>query len=69
MDWAVYLEYLKLVLKEFNLIDAVNKNILIQYFQDDLCFFIQTQLVEYRKDLDIQEEIIKNTIDIEAKVG
>lgn len=41
MDLVTHLEHLEIVLKEVNLIDTTNKNILIWYFQDSLRFSIK----------------------------
>lgn len=36
MDWAAHLEHLQAVIKEFDPVVALNKEILIQYFQEGL---------------------------------
>lgn len=51
MNWATYLKYLQVVVKEFYTITTLNKNLLIQNFRDSPNFFIDAQLNKQNKDL------------------
>lgn len=66
MNWAAYLEYLQTVLKEFDLIAAPNKNVLIWYFQNGLRPSIQSQNDKRGRDLDTWQEAIKKPIEAEV---
>ena len=67
MDWAAHLEYLETVLKEFDPAAASTKEVLICYFCDGLRSSIRAQTDEWGWDLDTWEEVIKKTLDAEAK--
>lgn len=66
---AAYIEHLQVVLKEFDPITILIKDVLIWYFWYKLSFSIQAQLNERRTDLNMWEEVINKIIDIETKAG
>lgn len=57
-----------MVLKEFNSITTFNKDVLIWYFRDYLCSFIQAQLDEDGTNLDTWDKNIEKTINTDVKV-
>lgn len=59
MDWTAHQEYLKAILKEFNPIAGLNKDVLIWYFWDNLCPSIQTQSDKRGKHLDMWNKVIQ----------
>lgn len=69
MDWATHLKHLQVILKEFNAIVALSKNLLIGYFRDRLRLSIYTQLDKKNRDLENWQDLIKQTIDTKVKAG
>ncbi len=69
LDWAIHLEYLQVMLKEFDPSDAPNKTTLIRYFRERLCPSIRAQLDNRRRDLDSWEEVMEKVGDVEAKAN
>ena len=52
MDWAVYLEHLQVVLREFDSVTALNKDTMIRYFRESLRPSIRAQLDVKNRELD-----------------
>ncbi len=69
LDWAAHLEYLQAVLKEFDLTSAPNETILIHYFRKGLRPSIRAQLDHRGRDIDVWEEVVEKTGDVEAKTN
>ncbi len=69
LDWAVHLEHLQAVLKEFDPTGAPNETTLIHYFRKGLRPSIQAQLDYQRRDLDGWEEVMEKAGDVEAKAN
>ncbi len=69
LDWAVYLEHLQTVLKEFHPIATPNKETLICYFRETLRLSIQAQLDNHGRDLDTWNKMIEKAINAEAKTN
>lgn len=56
-----------MILQEFNFVTALNKDILIQYFRENLRSFIQIQLNTRGRELDFWEKVIEKVVDVKAK--
>lgn len=56
-----------MVLQEFDPVVALNKDILVRYFQKGLRHTIQAQLEEQSRKLDFWKEAIEKAVNIEAK--
>ena len=69
MDWAAHLEYLQVVLREFDFVAAPNEGIMIWYFWESLRPSIQAQLDVKDRDLDSWDEVVNKTVDAEAKAS
>lgn len=70
LDWAAHLEHLQVVvLKEFDPTTTPNKKTLICYLHRRLGLFIQIQLDNWRRDLDLWEEIIEKAVNVETKTN
>ena len=69
MNWATYVEYLQVVLKEFDSIAASNEKTLICYFQDSLCLSIGAQVDNRRLNLDAWEEMVEKVVNAKTKAG
>ncbi len=69
LDWAIYLEHLQAVLKEFNPTGISNKTTLIRYFREGLYLSIQAHLNYQRWDLDSSEEVMEKVDNAEAKAN
>lgn len=69
LDWAAHLEHLQTVLKEFDLIAALNEAVLIWHFRDGLKPSIQAQSDKRGREVDTWEMAIKKAIDAEAKAA
>ena len=67
LDWAAYLEYLQAILQEFDPVVAPNKDILIQYFRDNLRPSIWAQLNARGRKLNSWKEAIEKAVNAEAK--
>lgn len=50
MNWATHLEHLQIILQEFNVVYAFNKDLMIKYFRDGFRPSIYAQLNEKDKD-------------------
>lgn len=66
-DWALDLEHLQAVLKEFDLIAGPDEDVLIRYFCKKLCLSLLAQMDYQNRDLDLQEDAIEKTVKAEAK--
>lgn len=69
MDWAVYLEHVQSILKEFNPSTMPNKGTLIKYFCNGLRSSIRAQLDKYGRYSDNLEEAVGKTVDAKVKVA
>lgn len=67
LNWAAYLEYLQVVLQEFDPTVSLNKEIMIWYFQEGLKPSIQVQLDAQSRELDFWEEIIEKAVNVEVE--
>ena len=66
-DWAVHLEHLQAVLREFDSAATSNKNIMIRYFRKGLRPSVWAQLDARGRDLDSLQEAVEKAINVEAK--
>lgn len=69
MDWVVHLEYLQAMLNKFKLIATSNKDVIIQYFQDELRLLIRTQLDKQGHNHNNYNTAIQKAIDAETKTS
>ena len=68
-DWAAYLKYLQFILIEFDSKCAPKEAIMIRYFPKGLCPSIRMKMKQYGRELDNFEELVKKTINVEAKAA
>lgn len=68
-DQAAHLEYLPAKLKIFDLIAALNGDVLICYLRKGLCLSIQARMNNPNHDLDLWEEAIEKVVDAKANAG
>ena len=69
MDWAIHLEDLQVVLKEFNPVAALNEEVLIRCFQEGLRPSIQAQMDSRHQELDSCNKVLNKAIKIESKAA
>lgn len=69
MKWSTYMDNLQSVLKEFDSVIVLTKDLLIRYFQDDIRRSIRAQLDKRDYKLDDCQVIVKRTIDAKAKAA
>ncbi len=69
LDWAVQLGHLQAVLKEFDPTTTPNKETLLHYFQEGLHSFIQAQLDNWGRDLDVWDKVVEKAVDAKAKAS
>ncbi len=63
------MEYLQVILKEFNPTTTSNENTRIHYFLEGLRPSIQVQLDNRGQDLDVWDKVVEKAIDVEVKVS
>lgn len=66
---AVHLQHLQVVLKEFDLVTASNKDVLICYFQKGLRASIQALIDSQNQELDFWDKVLKKAITVKAKAS
>ena len=69
MDWAIHLEHLQAVLREFDSVAAPNKDTMIRYFREGLRPSIRAQLDVRDRDLDSWDKVVDKTVDVKAKAS
>ena len=69
MDWAAHLEHLQAVLKEFDPVAALNKEVLIRCFQEGLRSSIQAQMDSRHWELDSWNEVLNKAIEVKSKAA
>lgn len=67
MYWAADLEYLEAMLKKFDLIAALTKEVLIWCFQKGLRLSIQAQINTWHLELDFWDKVLDKAIRAEFK--
>ena len=67
LDWAAYLEHLRSILLEYNLVGAPTKSTMLRYFREDLKPSVLAELE--RRDLKLEnfDQMVKKAVDAEAK--
>ena len=68
-DWASHLEHLQSILMEFDASGAPEESTLIRIFRDGLKPSIAAQMEQRGRENDTWEELVKKTIEVEAKVS
>ncbi len=69
LDWAVLLEHLQTVFKEFDPTNAPNEITLIRYFRKKRRPFIRAQFDYRERDLDAWKEVVEKAGNVEAKAN
>lgn len=59
LNWAAYLKHLRLIFQKFDSVAVFIKEIIIQYFWDDLKSFIKIKINMWDKDFDNQNKCAK----------
>ena len=67
LDWAAHLEYLQSILLEYDPVKAPTKPIMLRYFQESLKPSILAELEHRDLELESFDQMVKKTVDVEAK--
>ena len=69
MDWAAYLKHLQAVLKDFDSVAALYKEVLIWYFREGLRPSIQAQMDSRHQELDFWNKVLDKSIKTKSKAA
>ena len=69
LDWAAHLEHLQSILLEYNPVGAPTKPTMLRYFQKSLKPSVLAKLEYWDLELESFDQIVKNAIDVEAKLA
>lgn len=69
MDYATNFEQFYIIIEKFDFVAIFHEDLLIQFFLNNLKFWIITQINKRNWEQNFWNKFIKNTIDIEIKAG